>query len=980
MKKYAVISAMLLCGALLGSQQMTVLANDDEGKLPAVQSESTTLSKLQEQLRVAESQLAVAQEQWTALNTQLAATQAQLQGKQAMIAQYEEQIKRLQSLLAPERNVEAENVQAELAKKESELQSIKSEVKVQETKVEASQQAVAQSEQSVQEAQKEVETIQKQVETLRQSMQQSEKEKAKAALVAEINKLQTDKQQAEKSANQIKEQLAQANEALQQPKNQTAQVEVELAKDKQEIEKTTQERTNLQDKRIQQNQKVNHLIQEKSQAQQEQIASKQTLDNLSTQKRQLADELAKVEASDEQKDLEEKIANTNHELEVVTRQITEKNQFTLSAEYIEMMRNYRENAGMANNPTLVEEGKRLVNSNVFMSKADYSEDDMRVVNARNLSKADRQLLTLWIAEILNDIQVQTGFPLTVKVTEASLAYANYMAEHYWKDFDHDKATLEKASLTFLNNDYAESIGIVRYPSKPDYYEKITIRDLKSDIYLIMRGMLFDDAHSDWGHALHLLGRIDSSGRYTQQSFGFDVTKNGGDIVLFESYLQTRNPEEKKEIVVPNDLPTLRRQAVELQAKLVTYRQEMSRLTASSEVVRLTELLSQVTEQISQAQATYQKAQQRTQTLEQQVTNEQQVLATLEASLESLVSKEEQLQQRIAQLEENLVAITQEMASKKQTVDQLQTQEKRAQEAITAIDTQITDLQKELDALQGERRRVRRALSPLDEAMAALEQAQNQLQLVQNEAKQAQENLLKAQEELASWLAKEASVQTEIDVLKNRLTEGNTIDRSAIEAKIAELTNQVANLKVEKQASEQRQVEQTQAVEKAKVAVEVAEAKVAELRKKIGEWKEPLSVNPIDKDALPKISLPIDTSPVQPVPKGDNTDGQPVQPVPKDGNTDGQSVQPVPKDDNTDGQPAQPAPKDGDKKAKSAQPIPKIQTISRLSIKQPAKQLPKTGSRQLSFVLGIWMLGLVILYKWTNKMSYSSGKIIKKLLK
>ncbi|MEY8737896.1 SEC10/PgrA surface exclusion domain-containing protein, partial [Lactobacillus sp. AN1001] len=155
-----------------------------------------------------------------------------------------------------------------------------------------------------------------------------------------------------------------------------------------------------------------------------------------------------------------------------------------------------------------------------------TKDESIIVTPTNLTFEQQKGVNIWIAGLLNGVRQQFGFKGQNIVTVNSIKYANTVAENYWDKWAHDLTALEKAEKSIGGVTMSsESIGWGYIPRG-----ETTLDNLKNGIYNSLLSMIFDDAHSNWGHARQLTGMyVNNSNDY----FGFSVDKNS--IVHFENY-------------------------------------------------------------------------------------------------------------------------------------------------------------------------------------------------------------------------------------------------------------------------------------------------------------------------------------------------------------------------------------------------------------------------------------------------------------
>ena len=163
----------------------------------------------------------------------------------------------------------------------------------------------------------------------------------------------------------------------------------------------------------------------------------------------------------------------------------------------------------------------------------------------------------------NDVRKQAGVNNRNVVNENSLKYAKVIADNYWDKWDHDKTALELGENAIGGTSFSqESISRGYVPVK-----ETTIDAVKQGIYNAMLDMIFDDAHSRWGHAAQLTGMgLLSFGDPDEIYFGFSIDKNG--ILHFENY-EPMKADNSELFTIPDNTEQLQAQLKTAQTDLQT---------------------------------------------------------------------------------------------------------------------------------------------------------------------------------------------------------------------------------------------------------------------------------------------------------------------------------------------------------------------------------------------------------------------------
>ncbi|MCK8611105.1 SEC10/PgrA surface exclusion domain-containing protein [Apilactobacillus kunkeei] len=156
------------------------------------------------------------------------------------------------------------------------------------------------------------------------------------------------------------------------------------------------------------------------------------------------------------------------------------------------------------------------------------------VDINNISTDLQRQLSQYAANLVNDLRhkLANNYPYTqdLTVTNRALQASSDVAKGYnndnWNFSDkggHDTAVLNNVFKNYQFSGYGENIAGSLLTSS--YIEgPVTLANVKESIYGAICAMMFDDASSNWGHAINFLGiKFDSSAR---QEFGVSIDKMG----------------------------------------------------------------------------------------------------------------------------------------------------------------------------------------------------------------------------------------------------------------------------------------------------------------------------------------------------------------------------------------------------------------------------------------------------------------------
>ncbi|MGF0141442.1 SEC10/PgrA surface exclusion domain-containing protein [Streptococcus hyointestinalis] len=435
---------------------------------------------------------------------------------------------------------------------------------------------------------------------------------------------------------------------------------------------------------------------------------------------------AKVEA--EQADVE-KVRAVVAGLE---SEIANANTITLPAGYAEALKQYLTTKSSADKQALATLAATAVASNTYKSN---SADQAEVItDINNLTEAQREDLTLFAVDLINQVRKVTGGP-TVVANKSAMDFANEVANTS-TNLGHDTTAIPAAASKFgliseqgVNNYENLSSGHFDPKKTP-----LTMNDLKKAVYTTIVDMLLDDDSSSWGHARSLAGLTTnySSSKFISQYVGVDVSvlnytlSSGSTVPLGRVHILGVSDGYIKDSSKFNTSNNL--QSRDLQAELTATKSTLA--TEQSQLTSATLANNQAQSALREAQTDYDNS-----------------VATLTSAHTALAAAQ---------------ATPEQTTTAQAKLDEAQAQ-KALDEALTKLDT----LKAELAT----------ATSYVETAKAGVATAQNNLA----EAKQTLSDLKNAPVLLADAKAKLAEAQAKLEDAKANLVELTTDYEAALKA-------------------------------------------------------------------------------------------------------------------------------------------------------------------------------------------------------
>lgn len=411
-----------------------------------------------------------------------------------------------------------------------------------------------------------------------------------------------------------------------------------------------------------------------------------------------------------------------------------------------------------------------------------------------LTDAQQQELTLWVAGILNNVRDQLGYKDKIVVTPLSLEYSRYIATHSTvPTFDHDTAAIDAAGKLIPGVRMEdESIGTAFYAEN--------MNDVKKGTWAHMLSMIFDDAGSGWGHAYQLTGVDfhDSDKEY----LGVSLRKDTG-YIQFDSFNSDEPDQVEKGGVL--QIPTYDKLKTELaNAKTDLASKQSLYATANTATQSAAQAYNVAARKLSDANQAYTSAKDAYDSADIN-------LAKLNQSLSNLNSTLENAKNTYASLTASTSEKQKKVSEATNNYNSAQTKVNEAKETASKVQQLVDKAQSELD----------HAKAQLSQAQANLEQSQDKLNSLEKELtdlQNADANATKTSQELAAATTKLNDAKELSDSMNEKLTEA----KSTLDEKETALTNAKTILaKIKKEEAAKVAVKKAQE-EAAKTAEEKAE--------------------------------------------------------------------------------------------------------------------------------------------------------------
>ena len=234
---------------------------------------------------------------------------------------------------------------------------------------------------------------------------------------------------------------------------------------------------------------------------------------------------AKANQSNKDKAVTSAKADLDRAKEELTDATEGQARFTVSKEYVSLLKEYAKSQSTSVSKQLEALGKKEMEERGYLGDTENNpnrfkanDKDRKVkVDIANLTSEVGREINLFTADLINQIRDAFGTPRAI-VTEDSMGIAKEVAKASKTEGDHDFDALDK-----VGKDYgvllAENLGF-------SDTEVSNLAELKESIYENLIAMMFLDFEPNWGHALSLASLDNTKPNVVyQQYIGVSVRKN-----------------------------------------------------------------------------------------------------------------------------------------------------------------------------------------------------------------------------------------------------------------------------------------------------------------------------------------------------------------------------------------------------------------------------------------------------------------------
>ena len=234
---------------------------------------------------------------------------------------------------------------------------------------------------------------------------------------------------------------------------------------------------------------------------------------------------AKADQSNKEKAVTTAKADLDRAKEELESTPTTNAKFTVSQEYISLLKEYAKTQSASVSNQLNALGKKEMEERGYLGDTENnpnrfkaSDKDHKVkVDVANLTPEVEREINLFTADLINQIRDAFGTPRAI-VTEDSMRIAKEVAKESKTEGDHDFDALDKVGKEY-GVLLAENLGF-------SDTEVSNLAELKESIYENLIAMMFLDFEPNWGHALSLASLDNTKPDVVyQQYIGVSVRKN-----------------------------------------------------------------------------------------------------------------------------------------------------------------------------------------------------------------------------------------------------------------------------------------------------------------------------------------------------------------------------------------------------------------------------------------------------------------------
>ena len=237
--------------------------------------------------------------------------------------------------------------------------------------------------------------------------------------------------------------------------------------------------------------------------------------------------LANAEADQSNKD--KAVTSAKADLDRAKEEIADATEgqarFTVSREYISLLKEYAKSQSASVSKQLEALGKKEMEERGYLGDTENNpnrfkanDKDRKVkVDIANLTPEVEREINLFTADLINQIRDDFGTPRAI-VTEDSMGIAKEVAKASKSEGDHDFDALDRVGKEY-GVLLAENLGF-------SDTEVSNLAELKESIYENLIAMMFLDFEPNWGHALSLASLDNTKPNVVyQQYIGVSVRKN-----------------------------------------------------------------------------------------------------------------------------------------------------------------------------------------------------------------------------------------------------------------------------------------------------------------------------------------------------------------------------------------------------------------------------------------------------------------------
>ena len=234
---------------------------------------------------------------------------------------------------------------------------------------------------------------------------------------------------------------------------------------------------------------------------------------------------AKADQSNKDKAITSAKADLDRAKEELESTSTTKAKFTVSQEYISLLKEYAKSQSASVSNQLNALGKKEMEERGYLGDTENNPNRFKAndkerkvkVDVANLTPEVEREINLFTADLINQIRDAFGRPRAI-VTEDSMRIAKEVAKESKTEGDHDFDALDKVGKEY-GVLLAENLGF-------SDTEVSNLAELKESIYENLIAMMFLDFEPNWGHALSLASLDNTKPDVVyQQYIGVSVRKN-----------------------------------------------------------------------------------------------------------------------------------------------------------------------------------------------------------------------------------------------------------------------------------------------------------------------------------------------------------------------------------------------------------------------------------------------------------------------